>query len=72
MNHNGKANSQTLFREMQDWLQRKLPIDAKDDLNRVQDFFEVSFASMSLALFAASFEFSLDDFPQHCEFDLPE
>ena len=50
---------------MQEWLQRKLPSDAKDDMNRVQDFFQVAFEAMVLSLVAQVNNWSLDQpFPE--------
>lgn len=70
MKNNGKKSSRSLFRAMQDWLGRELKAAAKDDMNKVQDFFQVSFDSMVLAFTASTFGFTLTNgqFPPEREF----
>jgi len=58
LQRHGKASSDSLFRRMQDWLHRHLPSDAKDDMNRVEDFLDVSFHSMTLSLAASAHNFN--------------
>jgi hypothetical protein len=59
LKHVGKQEG-SLFRKMQDWLGRSMPAEAKDNMNKVQDFLEVSFQSMVLAFTASMQGLSLD------------
>lgn len=59
----------SVFSSMKGCLMRHLPSDAKEDMNRVEDFFEVCFQGMILALTASTHDFPLvQGFPSDRKF----
>jgi len=57
----GKEDSGSLFSKMAQWLQRKLPVDAKDDMNHLEDFLDIAFNAMVLDFAATRHGFDPKD-----------
>jgi len=63
LQRHGKASSNSQFHVME-WLHRKMPAEAKDDTNKVDDFFNITFQGMVIALASAFHGFEVaDGFP---------